>query len=328
MKICVVGAGAIGGWLAGLLAEAGAEVSLLARGATLTALKERGLRVRRNGAQTVCRLKAEDDAEKLDKPDVVIVAVKGQGIPALAPAIAALFAPDTIVVPAVNGIPWWFFQMPEVPLSGLPLKAVDPDGAIARAIAPARVIGCVVHASAWTPEPAMVEVQGEDRLIFGEPGGASSPRCRDLAALFGASAVRVVVSERIRHDIWTKLWGNMTMNPLSVLTGATTARLLSDPDVRGLVRAMMQEMQRLGDAIGLPIAMTPDERMDVTLRLGDIKTSMLRDAEAGREIELEPILGALAEIADRAGEPAPFLHAILGLLRLRAEGIRAVPKAS
>ncbi len=318
MKICVIGAGAIGGWIAGLLAEAGAEVSLFARGATLAALKAEGLRVRRGGTQTVYRLPAEDDAAKLEKPDAVIVAVKGQAIPALAPAVARLLRDDTIVVPAVNGIPWWFFQPPGVPLSGLSLSSVDPDGALSRAIAPERVIGCVVHASAWMPEPGVVAVQGEDRLIFGEPGGAPSARVRALADAFGQGPVKLVVSDAIRRDIWTKLWGNMTMNPLSVLTGATTKRMLSDPDVRALVRAMMLEMQQLGGAIGLPIAMTPDERMDVTLRLGDIKTSMLRDWEAGREIELAPILGALAEIAGHAGRDAPYLHAVLGLLRLRA----------
>jgi 2-dehydropantoate 2-reductase len=318
MKACIVGAGAIGGWMAGLLADAGADVSLLARGATLAALRERGLRVRRKGVQSVYRLAAEDEAAKLGKPDVVIIAVKGQSIPPLASAIARLLAPDTLVVPAINGIPWWFFQIPGVGLSGAILPSVDPDGTVSRAVPWQRVIGCVVHASAWTPEPGVVEVQGEDRLIVGEPGGMASPRCRALADAFGRSAVNVVVSDNIRRDIWTKLWGNMTMNPLSVLTGATTLGMLSDPDVSGLVRSMMLEMQRLGAAIGIPIAMTPDERMDVTRRLGDIKTSMLRDWEAGREIEIGPILGALAEISGRVGEPAPYLHAVLGLLRLRA----------
>jgi 2-dehydropantoate 2-reductase len=318
MKFCIVGAGAIGGWMAGLLAEAGAEVSLLARGATLDAVRAHGLRVRRKEALAVYRLRAANDAAELGKPDVVVVAVKGQAIPAAAPAIAALLGPDTIVVPAINGIPWWFFQVPGVAFSALSLESVDPDGAVARAIAPERVIGCVVHASAWTPEPGIVDVQGEDRLILGEPGGGASARVRALAAGFGSGTVNVVVSDNIRRDIWTKLWGNMTMNPLSVLTGATTRRMLRDPDVRDLVHAMMLEMQSLGTALGLPIAMTPDQRMEVTLKLGDIKTSMLRDWEAGREIELAPILGALAEIADHAGTSAPYLHAILGLLRLRA----------
>jgi 2-dehydropantoate 2-reductase len=316
MKVCVVGVGAIGGWIAGLLAESGADVSLFARGETLSALRANGLRIRRKENERIFRLKASDDPTVLGAQDIVIVAVKGQAMPAVAPAIARLCDTHTSVVPAVNGIPWWFFQMIGVPHSGLSLSSVDPQGVVARAVSPPSVIGCVVHASAWTSEPGVVDVQGEDKLILGEPDGSASERCRKLAAAFGMS-VNIVVSDRIRHDIWTKLWGNMTMNPLSVLTGATTGRMLSDPDVRGLVRAMMEEMQALGGAIGLPIAMTPDERMVITRKLGDFKTSMLRDAEAGREIEIGPILGALAEISDHAGISTPYLHAVLGLLRLR-----------
>jgi 2-dehydropantoate 2-reductase len=318
MRACIAGAGAIGGWIAGLLADAGAEVSLFARGATLEALRRNGLRVRRGGKETVHRLTVSNDTAELGQQDCVFAAVKGQAMPNVAPTVAALCGIETIVVPALNGIPWWYFQIAGVPLSGTALSSVDPDGVTARSIARERVVGCVVHASAWAPEPGLIDVQGEDRLILGEPDGRASPRVQKLAAAFGQSPVKVVASETIRRDIWTKLWGNMTMNPLSVLTGATTMAMLSDPDVRGLIKAMMLEMQDIGTAIGLPIAMTPEERMEVTRRLGDIKTSMLRDWEAGREIELAPILGALAEIAGHAGRPAPYLHAVLGLVRLRA----------
>ncbi|MGH6870109.1 MAG: 2-dehydropantoate 2-reductase [Rhizomicrobium sp.] len=318
MRITIAGAGAIGGWIAGLLADAGAEVSLFARGHTLAALRASGLRMRRDGVETLYRLAASDDPSALGVQDCVVAAVKGQAMPAVAPAIARMCGAGTIVVPALNGIPWWFFQVPGVPLSGTSVAAIDPDGSVARAIASTRVIGCVVHASAWTPEPGVVEVQGEDRLILGEPGGERSARLAAVAGAFGTPKVKIVSSDNVRRDIWTKLWGNMTMNPLSVLTGATTLRMLSDPDVRELVRTMMVEMQRLGSRLGLPIAMTPDDRMEVTRRLGDIKTSMLRDWEAGREIELGPILGALTEIADLAGEPAPYIHAVLGLTRMMA----------
>jgi 2-dehydropantoate 2-reductase len=179
------------------------------------------------------------------------------------------------------------------------------------------VIGCVVHASAWTPQPGIVEVNGEDKLIFGEPGGAKSVRLANFASAFGTPLT--VTSDNIRRDIWLKLWGNMTMNPLSVLTGATTLQMLSDPDVKELVRSMMIEMQAIGTQIGLPIPLSPEDRMAITRKLGDIKTSMLRDWEAHRELEIAPILGVLAEIADRVHIPAPFLHAVLGLLRLRVE---------
>lgn len=324
MKACIVGAGAIGGWIAGLLADAGWEVSLFARGATLAAYRAQGLRVRRGGAEKVYRLVASDRADELPQPDYVIVSVKGQTIPELAPAIATLLAPETSVVPAINGVPWWFFQVREVPLSGLALASVDPTGAVARAISPERVIGCVVHASAWMGESGVVEVQGEDRLIFGEPDGDLSPRCETLAHAFANSSVSPVVSPNIRLAIWTKLWGNMSMNPLSVLTGATTGRMLDDPGVRALVRTMMLEMQALGTRIGLALDMTPEGRMEITRKLGDFKTSMLRDAEAGRSIEIEPILGALVEVADHLDEPTPNLRAILGLVRVR-EAARMSP---
>jgi 2-dehydropantoate 2-reductase len=209
------------------------------------------------------------------------------------------------------------FQVPGIPLAGLALASVDPNGAVARAIPAERVIGCVVHASAWMGDPGIVEVQGEDRLIFGEPDGSASARCETLAQALTGSPVSPVVSPNVRLAIWTKLWGNMTMNPLSVLTGATTGRMLDDPGVRALVRTMMLEMQALGAHIGLKLDMTPEGRMEITRKLGDFKTSMLRDIEAGRSIEIEPILGALVEIADRLEEPTPNLRAVLGLVRVR-----------
>jgi len=323
MKAVIVGAGAIGGWMAGLLADVGWEVSLFARGATRAALQARGLRIRRGQNEKIYRLPASDDPAALGRPDYVIVAVKGQSVPAVAPAIARLCGPDTTVVPALNGIPWWFFAVPGVPQSGMRLETVDPGGAVSRAIDFAHVLGCVVHASAWTPEPGLVEVNKTDMLIFGEPDGGTSGRCAKLCAAFEKSEVRPVASERIRHDIWTKLWGNMSMNPLSVLARAETAAMLTDPDVRGLITRLMLEMQGLGDRIGLPIGMTPEDRMALTARLGSFKTSMLRDAEAGRPLEIDPLLGAVVEIAERLGEDVPFMRGVLGLLRLRAQAIGA-----
>ena len=317
MKACVAGVGAIGGWLASLLAESGADVSLLARGETLANLKAHGLRVRRKGKDTAFRLTASGDPSKLGQPDAIVIATKGQSIPALAPAIARMLGRQTAIVPAINGIPWWFFQVPVTPFSGAHLQSVDPGGAVSRAIPADRVIGCVVHASAWSPEPGLIEVQGEDRLIFGEPDCAARPRTAVFAGAIPKARIESVISGNIRLNIWTKLWGNMTMNPLSVLTGATTDQMLADPDMRALVRAMMEEMKALGATIGLPLAMTPDERMDITRRLGAIKTSMLRDWEAGRPLEIDPILGALVEIADLLSAPAPNLRAVLGLMRVR-----------
>ena len=320
MKAVIVGAGAIGGWMAGLLAEAGWQVSLLARGATLASLNAHGLRIRRDGRQSIYRLPASDNPADLAAPDYVVIAVKGQSVPQIAPAVAALCGPQTAIVPALNGIPWWFFQSPGIPLAGTILKSVDPDGVLARGMPVACVIGCVVHASAWMPEPGLVEVNKADRLIFGEPDGSKSARCAALCAGF-VGGVETVESTQIRDEIWIKLWGNMTMNPLSVLARAETGPMLDDPDVRALIAAMMREMQALGEKIGLPIAMTVEGRLEITRRLGSFKTSMLRDAEAGRPLEIAPLLGVLAEIADRIGEPVPNIRSVLGLMRLHARNL-------
>ena len=321
MRATIVGTGAIGGWMAGLLTDAGWQVSLLARGATLANVKAHGLRVRRDGRESVYRLPASDDPVDLVSSDYVVVAVKGQNVPQVAPVIGALCGPETAIVPALNGIPWWFFQSSGIPLAGTVLNSVDPDGALAHSMPIARVIGCVVHASAWMPEPGLVEVNKVDRLVFGGPDGRKSARCAALCAGFSIGGVETVESSRIRDEIWIKLWGNMTMNPLSVLTRAETGPMLDDPDVRGLIAAMMREMQALGETIGLPIAMTVEARLEITRRLGSFKTSMLRDAEAGRELEIAPLLGALVEIADRVGEAAPNIRSVLGLLRLHARNL-------
>ncbi len=321
MKICIVGAGAIGGWLAGAFAQGGAEVSLLTRGAPLQAIRRDGLRIRRGGNESVYRLDAGDDPAALSMPDVAVIAVKGQDIPVVARAVAALCGESTAVIPAINGLPWWFFDLLGVPLSGTRLRSVDADGAASRFIDAHRVIGCVVHASASSPAPGVVDIKGEDKLLLGEPNGAKSARIAALCDLLKPTTVNPAASGSIRLDIWTKLWGNMTMNPLSVLTGATTGAMLDDPGTRSLIRAMMLEMQAMGARLGLPLAMTPEERMAITRKLGDFKTSMLQDAKAGRPLETGPILGALVEIADLLNEPVPFLRAVLGLMRVRAQAL-------
>jgi 2-dehydropantoate 2-reductase len=320
MKATIIGAGAIGGWMAGLLSDAGWDVSLLARGATLATIRDQGLRLRRGEEEKRYRLAASDDPAALPKPDYAIVAVKGHNVPEIAPALSAMCGPDTAVVTALNGIPWWFFQVPGVPLSGLVLESVDPGGIVARAIPIACVIGCVVHASAWTPEPGIVELNKADMLVFGEPDGGRSARCVALCTAFQGCEAKAVESTQIRHDIWLKLWGNMSMNPLSVLAEAQTDAILDDPELRALVAAMMTEMQALGEKVGLPIEMAPEERMAVTRRLGSFKTSMLRDWEAGRPLEIAPLLGALVETASRVDAPMPFTRSVLDLITQRLRG--------
>ena len=252
----------------------------------------------------------------LPKPDYAIIAAKGQSIPDLAPSIAALLAPADIGRSRDQWRSVVVFSSAWYCIVGTGAGVRRSGGCFRARDSAHKVIGCVVHASAWMGEPGVVDVQGEDRLIFGEPDGSTSKRCEMLAHAFAGSTVSPVVSPNVRLAIWTKLWGNMTMNPLSVLTGATTGAMLDDPGVCALVRTMMLEMQALGTRIGLALDLTPEGRMEITRKLGDFKTSMLRDAEAGRGIEIEPILGALVEIADRLAEPTPNLRAVLGLVRV------------
>ena len=318
LDVCIVGTGAIGGFLGARLAAAGeANVSALARGATLAALREHGWRLEQGGERTAVPVTASDDARTLGPQHVVVVAVKGQALPAVAPAIAALLGEETIVLPAMNGVPWWFCD--GVPAMGdAPLASVDPDGTIAAAIPLARVLGCVVHASTTSPEPGLVRHVRGQGLIVGEPAGGKSGRAARVATLLAHAGFDVSVSADIRYDIWYKLWGNLTMNPVSALTGATSDRVLADPLVRDFCVAAMREAAAIGARIGCRIAETPQDRQAIARRLGAFKTSMLQDVEAGRMLELDGIVGAVAEIGRRLALPTPNIDALLGLTRLFA----------
>jgi len=318
LDVCIVGAGAIGGFLGARLAAAGeAKVSAIARGPTLAALREHGWRLEQGGASIVAPATATDDARTLGRQDLVVVAVKGQALPAVAPAIAALCGDETIVLPAMNGVPWWFCHGVAA-IDAAPLASVDPDGTIAAAIPLSRVLGCVVHASTTSPEPGVVcHVRGEG-LIIGEPAGGKSERAARIAALLAHAGFDVSVSADIRYDIWYKLWGNLTMNPVSALTGATSDRVLADPLVSEFCIAAMREAAAVGARIGCRIAETPQDRQAVARKLGAFKTSMLQDVEAGRTLELDGIVGAVAEIGRRLAIPTPNIDALLGLTRLYA----------
>jgi 2-dehydropantoate 2-reductase len=234
----------------------------------------------------------------------------------LAPQLTPLLGPSTVVISGTNGIPWWFFQDFGGPLKDQALASVDPDGSQARAFPRERVLGSVVHASARVKAPGQVQVAAADRFILGEPSGVLSARVGDVVQALRAGGISAQASEHIRDDVWAKLWGNMNMNPLSALTRSGTGKLLADPDVRALCIRMMEEMEQCGRILQLEMSMTPDERIDVTRRLGDFRTSMLADVESGRQLEIAPQLGAVVEIAERLGVPAPFCRSILGLTRL------------
>ena len=311
----IVGAGAIGGWLAWLLDGAGWDVRLVARGATLAAIADGGLKVEAGGEAFTVETQASADPAEIGPVDYVILALKGPALAGLGPRLQPLLGPQTALVTAMNGLQWWFTDGLDGPLDGVALESVDPGGALKALYPVDRVIGCVVHATVAATGPGAIQVVATDKLIFGEPDGSSSERVERLAEAFRAAGVTTEVSGDIRLAIWRKLWGNMCMNPLSALTRTSTGPLLDDELTRELIRAMMTEMAGLGARLRLDLGMTPEERMAVTRRLGDFKTSMQRDAEAGRRLELDSQLGVLVEMAERLGTPAPSLRAVHGLAR-------------
>ena len=322
MRIGIVGAGAIGTWLAARLAHAGHEVSVLARGETLAALKRDGARVRTGEKVLAAAVIASDDAAALGVQELLIVATKSQALPEVAPLAAPMVDANTIVMPAINGVPWWYLSGAPGALDGVPLASVDPDGACARHWPADQVLGCVVHAAAWVVEPGLVHHVMGDGLIIGAVTDALADRVPEIAGALRAGSFDAVCSEDVRRDIWFKLWGNMTMNPLSAITGATCDLILADSEARGFATAIMNEAAEVGAAIGCPISDSAEARHQVTEKLGAFKTSMLQDAEAGRPLELAAILMAPKEIASLAGIATPALDQLLGVMRVfeRARG--------
>jgi 2-dehydropantoate 2-reductase len=298
-----------------------AEVSALARGATLSALQEHGWRLTVKGNLLQAPATASDAASKLGVQDLVVIAVKAQALSALAPSIAPLLGPHTIVLPAMNGVPWWFCE-------GLALNSVDPGGAIAKALPQQHVVGCVVHASVSTTEPGWVQHHMGQGLIAGEPRGGQTARVQAVADLLQHSGFEVTHSADIRYDIWYKLWGNLTVNPVSAMTGATTDRILADPLVRDFCSAVMLEAADIGARIGCRISQTPEQRHAIASKLGAFKSSMLQDVQAGRSIELDAIVAAVQEMGQRFDVPTPHINALLGLTRLFARTHGLYPEAA
>jgi len=318
VKVCIFGAGAIGGFLGARLAQSGCDVSAVARGATAAALRAHGLRVQSGHELSSAAVTVAEDPAALGAQDLVIVAVKGPAMASVAARIAPLIGADTAVMTAMNGVPWWFFHGFGGKFSGTRLMSVDPEGAIAAAIGDRHVIGCVVHLACATPEPGLVRHVFGNQLIIGEPGGGNSPRVEALAATLSEAGFATTVSASIQSDIWYKLWGNMTMNPVSALTGATSDRILADPLVLRFCLSAMAEAAAIGTAIGCPIAQSGEDRIAITRKLGAFKTSMLQDVEAGKPVELDALVTVVREIGERAGIATPNIDALLGLARLHA----------
>ena len=318
MKVCIGGAGAIGLVFGARLAALGHQVSALARGATLAALQDKGIRLEVGGTVVSHSVRPVADSREAGIQDLVVIAVKEPALAAVAPAIPPLLGPDTVVLTAMNGVPWWFFDGLSGPLHGTTLDTVDRSGALRSLIPTRHVMGCVVHMSCASPEPGLSRIALGNGIIVGEAAGGASPRLDALVAELCLAGFDARASASIQHDIWYKLWGNMTMNPMSALTGTTTDRILDDPLANDLVVAVMSEAAAVGAAIGCPISQTPGERNAVTRKLGAMRTSMLQDADRGRPLEIDALLAVVHEIAVRVGVQVPHTAGLLGLIRLFA----------
>jgi 2-dehydropantoate 2-reductase len=318
MRILVIGAGAVGGWLAGTLSRGGAEVAVLARGATLEALRGNGLTLIQGERRESFRLPASGNVAELPKADAVVLAVKTHAFAEAVAWGAPAFAHGPLVATAMNGLPWWFLDGLAGPLEGQRLESIDPEGKAASMLGNARPVGAVVHASMRAEAPGVIRIPAVDRLILGEPGAIPANVSREtsiLAELVGAGGVACPIAADIRTEIWAKLWGNMNMNPISALTRLTANGMLGDPRLLELVREMMGEFVRVGERLGIRLPMGVDERLVVTRRLGDFRSSMLNDVEAGRPLEVEGLLGVVVELADKLGEPVPASRTVYALAR-------------
>lgn len=321
MKICVYGAGSIGGLLGGVLAQAGHDVSLIARGPHLEALKSNGCTIETGGRTFTVHPAVSDDPADFGPQDYVIVSVKAPAMAAVAAGIGPLLGPDTVVVPAMNGIPWWFFHGFPEDGPDIDFPPLDPDGALAVAIATERVIGCVVHMGSMVPEPGVIRHVADNRLIFGEARGGVTGRLEELVAAFAGSTLDATATDNLRQEIWLKLLGNFNFAPVSSLTGATNGEIGADPGLRKLCADLFEEAAEAGRRIGLDPGMTADERTEMGASLGDFRTSMLQDFDKSRRPEIDAIIGSVVEIGRATGTPMQVSESVLALVTQKARGL-------
>ena len=319
MKVAIYGAGAIGCHLAALMARRGdAEIGLIARGPHLAAMEANGLRFVSDDEDFTLPVAASDDPAVFGVQDVVMVTLKAHQAPGVVDAMRPLLGPDTAVVTAMNGVPWWYFHGMETGFPAGPVEAVDPGGAQWFGLGPERAIGCVVYPAAEIVEPGVCRHIDGNTYTLGEPDGARSERALALSRLLIAAGFRAPVRPRIRDEIWVKLWGNLCFNPISALTHATLAEIGADAGVRRLVEAMMREGQAVGEALGARFRIPLERRLEGAVAVGAHKTSMLQDLERGRPMEIDALVGAVGELGRRAGVATPAIDTVLALIRLRA----------
>lgn len=318
MKICIYGAGAIGGFLGARLGLAGVDVSLVARGPHLAAIRDRGLRLRSDGNESVCQVTSTDDPHELGIQDYVVIGLKAHSVPAVVDQIEKLCGAHTVIVPAVNGVPWWYFHGLESAHVGHRLRSVDPSGSQWDVLRPERVIGCVVYPSCEVPEPGVIEHIEGDRFTLGEPSGEKTKRVTELSQVLRYAGLKAPVKTRIRDEIWIKLWGNVAFNPISALTGATLATICANQDLRALARSMMVEAQAIGEALGARFGIPIDQRIDGAGAVGAHKTSMLQDLERGRPMEIDAVITAVQELGRLVDVATPNIDRVLALVQARA----------
>ena len=319
MKIAIVGAGAIGAFLGAKLALSGEDVYLIARGAHLQAMQNHGVRVKSPDGDFEAHPTATDDYESVGPVDFVFLTVKAHSLTEIAPQIAPLLGPETVVVSAQNGIPWWYFQSQGGPFDGTAIESVDPGGVIAQAIDPSRIIGCIIYPSTVIVQPGVIEHIEGNRFSIGELDGTSSDRCKTLAAALICAGLKAPIRSRIRHDLWVKLLGNVVFNPMSALTGATLEEMATHPETSAIARAVMTEADEVAEALGVRLTLTIDQRMDGAKKVGAHKTSMLQDLEHGRPMELESVVGVVIELGEKLGLPMPHTRTLYSCTRLLSQ---------
>jgi 2-dehydropantoate 2-reductase len=320
MKICIYGAGAVGGLMAGWLARSGHDVSVVARGAHLEAIQTRGLRIRdrASGTEQAFKVRAGSNPARLGPQDYVIVAVKAQSLVEVADGIGTLVGADTSILTAMNGVPWWFFHRLKFTNGGERLESLDPGGKLSRAMPTERIVGCVVHLAASKSEPGVISHNMGRKLIIGEPGGTNTSRTGRIAHALQDAGFEIVVTDFIEKEFWVKLLGNVSFNPVSALTVSTADRLIENREIKAYMVEIMREVLAIGRAVGVDAAIDPEARIDMARALGQFKTSMLQDLEAGRSLEIDGLLAGTLEIAAKAGVRAPFTESLFGLIRARA----------
>jgi len=313
LKFLIAGAGAIGGYIGAKMTQAGADVTLFARGPHLAAMQRSGLRIISADGNFEVQPRTVASLKDAEPPDVIVLGVKAHGLTALASQIAPLIGKNTTVISTQNGIPWWFFQFGE---PSLHLERVDPGGVIAGAIPSRSVVGSLAYFSTDILEPGVIRHTDGDRLTLGEPDGSRSERVRALAAVIGKSGIRCPVTARLRHEIFVKLLGNVAFNPISALTRATLVEMIQDPGVCGLIRDIMAEVEAIAHKLDMELPVSIEQRIQGAEKMGPHKTSMLQDLEAGRPMELEPIVGAALDLGERFGVPMPHTKSVYACTRL------------